>query len=257
MYIENSRAKGVRASCQVASKIMAQLEKSIILGCTTWQINELAINLMRQFNVRSAFLGYRGFPGCICTSVNDEVLHGIPSRSRILKGGDTIKIDMGVVLNGFYSDMATTILIDDGSDVSVENRAMMNANLSALMAGIAAARSNNTTREIASAIYDSLKSKGYEPVDNMCGHGVGLRLHEPPAVPNRTDGWDCTAVLRPGMTIAIEPMIGIGTTKSRIKNDGWTLVMDNGKSSSHFEHTILITDGDPEILTKGEQNGIY
>jgi methionyl aminopeptidase len=249
MYVESNQVRGIRASCKIAAQVMTKLEKSIISGNTTLQVNEMAEKLMDAFQVRSAFLGYRGFPGCICISVNDEVLHGVPSKSRVISGGDIIKVDMGVVLNGYYSDMATTVLIDDGSEVSIENRKLMNANVSALMAGISAARPNNTTWHIASAIYDSLKSKGYEPVDDMCGHGVGLKLHQPPVVPNRTEGWDCTAILKPGMTIAIEPMVGIGTTKARIKNDGWTLVMENGKSASHFEHTVLITDGDPEILT--------
>lgn len=250
MYTETSKVRGVRASCKIAAKIMGLITKEIGVGVSTLYVNKVAEQAMHDFGVRSAFLGYRGFPGSVCISVNEEVLHGIPSDSKILANSDVVKIDMGVVLNGYYSDMATTVLIDDGSENSKLNRRLMDANISALMAGISAARPQSTVEAISSAIYATLKSRGYEPVDNMCGHGIGSQLHESPSIPNRTDGWDCSAVLYPGMTIAIEPMVGIGTSKARITNDGWTLVMDNGKSSSHFEHTVLITDGDPEVLTK-------
>jgi len=248
-YTETSKIRGIRASCKIASKVMKLITQEIKFGVTTLYLDSVAEKAMSDFGVRSAFRGYRGFPGSICISVNEEIVHGIPSESKIISQGDMVKIDMGVILNGYYSDMATTILIDDGSENSVANRHLMDANLSALMAGISAARPKSIVAAISSAIYKVLQDKGYEPIDDLCGHGVGIHLHEPPAIPNKIEGWNCSPVLKSGMTIAIEPMVALGTSKARIANDGWTLVTDNGKSASHFEHTILITDGEPEILT--------
>lgn len=249
MTMETDRIKGVRESCRIASMVMERASRVVVKGATTFDVAEVAAEAMAKFGARSAFLGYHGFPGVLCISLNDEVLHGIPSRKRVISGGDIVKLDLGVVFNGFYSDMAATFLIDDGSVPSDANRRLMEATLSALMSGIAAARPGVTVEAVATAIYGKLKSRGYEPVDSMSGHGVGRRLHEPPLVPNRTEGWDCSAVLSPGMTIAIEPMVGAGTTKIRVRNDGWTVVVEDGMPSSHFEHTVLITEGDPEILT--------
>lgn len=248
--IDKQKIEGVRNSCKIAAEIMGRISNFISEGMTTKDLDIFAAKSMAEFKVRSAFLGHNGFPGSICVSVNEEILHGIPAISKVINRGDVVKVDMGVVLNGFYSDTAYTFLIEDSSQKSIEARHLMDANLSALMAGIDAARPDKTVGAVALAIQNALKSRGYEPVDNMCGHGVGTRLHETPSVPNRLDGWDCSAMLRQGMTIAIEPMVGIGTRTIMVKSDGWTLVTNNGRDSSHFEHTILITENEPEILTK-------
>lgn len=245
-----ARVNGVRQSCKIAALVMERISHSVVEGATTYDIEKVAAEAMNELKVRSAFLGYHNFPGSICVSVNEEVLHGIPSRSKRIYGGDIVKVDMGVVCDGFYSDMAATFLIDDCSEISVSNRMLMSANLSALMAGINIVRSGIHVQDISAAIETSLKSKGYEAVDNMCGHGVGAKLHELPSIPNKVNGCDPNPFLTSGMTIAIEPMVGMGTTKVRVKNDGWTLVTDNGKNSSHFEHTVLVTDDGYEILTK-------
>lgn len=240
--------EGVRKSCKIASQVMLATSRAVFAGSTTLDVEAHAVVAMKAFGVRSAFFGYHGFPGEICVSINDEILHGIPSKRRI-REGDLVKIDLGVICDGFYSDMAQTFLIDDGSDECREKRRLSDATLSSLTTGMWYARAGSTVQKIAEAISASLKSNGYLPVKGMSGHGVGVRLHEPPSIPNEVDGWDCSTVLSAGMTIAIEPMVGMGSPKARIGSNGWVVVMSDGMPSAHFEHTILITEGDPEILT--------
>jgi methionyl aminopeptidase len=245
----NQRIQGIKKSCKAAVLVMEAVENSIREGVATVEIEAAAYQAIEQQGGRSAFLGYRGFPGVVCISINEEVLHGIPSHDRIVKRGDMIKVDLGVVLNGWYSDMASTFLVDDGSESTSNKRRLKDATISALMAGISAAKAGNTTKDVASAIQTMLSSRGFEPVDGMTGLGVGLRLHESPIVPNRVEGCKCDDVLVEGMTIAIEPMVGMGSPKAKVKHDGWTLIMADGQPSAHFEHTVLITNKGPEILT--------
>jgi len=243
------RTEGVRASCRVAAAVMAAVQPTVRAGSSTLDVDAVAAETMRRMGVRSAFLGHHGFPGSVCISINEEVLHGIPSRTRTISPGDIVKVDLGVVKDGFYSDMAQTFVIDDGEDATRQKRSLMDAALSALMAGIAAVKDGEKVLAVATAISGVLRSRGYEPIDGMSGHGVGVRLHEPPQVPNRIEGWDCSAVMRRGMTLAIEPMVGLGSPKARFRSDGWTVVMSDGLPSAHFEHTVLVTDGQAEVLT--------
>jgi len=246
---DEKTVNGVRNSCHIASDVMQQISKSITIGMSTLDVDKLAAETMKDMGVRSAFLGYHGFPGHICISLNEEVLHGIPSACRLISAGDLVKVDLGVVLDGYYSDTAKTFLMEDNQSDLTHKKKLMDATLSALMSGISAAKAGHQVKAIASAIHNSLNNSGYEPVDNMSGHGVGIMLHQPPQVPNKVEGWDCNSLLTVGMTIAIEPMVGAGTSRIRIKNDGWTIVMEDHMPSAHFEHTVLITDGEPEILT--------
>ena len=253
---EETRTAGMRRSCCAAASVMEACSKAVRVGASTWDIEAVAKREIARTVGRSAFLGYHGFPGVLCTSINDEILHGIPSKSRIICGGDLVKLDLGVVVDGYYSDMAASFLMDDGSESSRKKRALMDATLSALMACVSPLiRSGMPVLMISACIEGHLASKGYKPIDDMTGHGVGLRLHESPVVPNAVPPGikDLSAtndMLVAGMTIAVEPMACMGSTKCRIKNDGWTIVMEDGFSAAHFEHTLLITDGAPEILTR-------
>lgn len=246
---------GIRKSCTAAASVMASVSSSIRIGMTTADVDVVAAKAMSAIGVRSAFLGHHGYPHSACVSVNSEVLHGLASPSRRIAGGDVVKVDLGVVSDGYFSDMAQTFVMDDQSVSSVEGRRLSNAVLSALMAGINVARVGNTVTSITMAIESSLKTAGLLPVLDMMGHGVGKRLHEPPEVPNslkdnelfRKDRKDVP--LLPGMVLAIEPMAGLGKPDIVVASDGWTVLMADGMASAHWEHTILVTDGEPEILT--------
>ena len=252
---ENKTLVGIRKSCKAAAAVMEAASKAVRVGLTTADVEAVVAKEIARQGGRSAFLGYHGFPGALCISLNDEVLHGIPSKSRKLANGDLVKLDLGVVLDGYYCDMATTILLDDGSDMSKRKRLLMDATMSALMTSInGLARAGMPVLMISGMIQGHLASKGYKPVEGMTGHGVGLRLHESPVVPNEVpEGMKDLSgqeKLIAGMTLAIEPMAGMGSPKVRIKQDGWTLAMEDGLPAAHFEHTVLITNGDPEILTR-------
>ena len=253
---EDARTTGMRRSCRIAAHVMDAASKAVRVGMTTADVEAVAAREIARLGGRSAFLGYHGFPGVLCVSINDEILHGIPSSSRRMSEGDLVKLDLGVVVDGYYSDTATTILLDDGSDFSKKKRALMDATLSSLMAcACGLVRAGMPVLMISSIIEGHLASKGYKPIDDMTGHGVGIRLHEAPAIPNAVPPGieDLSAtndMLVAGMTIAVEPMVCMGATKCRVKSDGWTIVMEDGLPAAHFEHTILITDGAPEILTR-------
>ena len=232
---------------------MREVGASIKVGSRLLDIEAVAVSTMSKLGVRSAFLGINGFPGSVCISVNEEVIHGIPSHRRI-NPGDVIKVDLGVVKDGWYSDTASTFLMDDGSQEFAAKRGLSNTTLFALMAGISAAKAGNRVFDISKAIEAVINGGGYYAVEGMSGHGVGQRLHLPPQIPNQTEGWDCSSVLKEWDVLAIEPMVGMGSGKVRIKPDGWTIIMSDGRPSAHFEHTILVTNGEPEILTETGTN---
>ena len=245
--MKTERENGVRKSCKAASSVMQEVLKSVQVGTTLLSVQSTALEAIQRQGAKSAFLGYRGYPGVLCLSVNEQVLHGIPSN-RVILLGDAVKLDLGLYLDGWYSDMATTVCLGSASEYPVMNR-LSSAVSASLMAGIRVARAGNHTRDIAEAVDGTLTSMGYKPVEEMCGHGVGHGLHESPQVPNCLRGWGGDDKLFNGMIIAIEPMAGAGSPSIRIMPDGWTVVMADREPSSHFEHTVLITDGDPEVLT--------
>jgi methionyl aminopeptidase len=253
--LNTAKIDGVRHSCKVAAEVMKIASGAVAEGVTTADVADVVAKEIARLGGRSAFLGYHGFPGVLCISLNDEILHGIPSAKRRLAKGDLVKLDLGVVVDGYYSDMATTILIDDGSEMSKKKRLLMDATLSALMLSITpAVKAGSPILMISDMIQKHLASRGYKPVDGMTGHGVGMRLHEYPIVPNEVPvglkDFSGKEKLEAGMTIAIEPMAGMGGPKVNLKQDGWTLTMADRMPSAHFEHTVLVTDGDPEILTR-------
>lgn len=234
----------MREAGRVASDVLQQLAKAVEPGRTTGEIDALAAELMRQHDSKSAFLGYRGFSGQICISINEEVVHGIGGPRRI-QPGDIVKIDVGVVKGGFIGDNATTVA---AGDIPLETKRLLAATEQSLYEAISWARAGKRLFDLCGAVDEYVAPLGFTVVREFVGHGVGRKLHEEPQVPNyRPNGK--SPILMPGMTLAIEPMVNAGRPGVRILDDGWTVVTTDGKASSHFEHTVLVTDGEPEILT--------
>jgi methionyl aminopeptidase len=234
----------MRPACVLAQTILDEVCDFIQPGLTTKQIDEFAAGRMRNYGARSAFLGYRKFPCHLCLSVNDQVVHGLATERR-LRFGDIISLDVGVVYHGWIGDTARTIAV---GGCSVEAQRLMDVTEQALYLGIAQALPGNRVADVSRAIQRYVEGNGYSVVREFVGHGVGRSMHEDPQVPNFDDGKKSPR-LQPGMTIAIEPMVNAGSPDVRILNDGWTVVTKDGQLSAHFEHTVLVTGAEPEILT--------
>jgi methionyl aminopeptidase len=236
-------------SMRVAGKIVAlALEKvglAIRPGITTGEIDQVAESTIRGLGAIPAFLGYNGYPATACVSVNDEVVHGIPG-SRVLLDGDVVGIDLGAIIAGWHADAAFTFPV---GAISAAAARLLTAGQEALTRGIAAAVSGNKIRDIGQAIASYTMAEGYSVVRDLCGHGIGRKLHEPPQVPNYPTFGEGDRILQSGMTLAIEPMINAGSADVRLLEDGWTYVTEDGALSVHFEHTIVIGPTGPEILT--------
>lgn len=234
----------MRVAGSIASSILQELAKATKPGVTTGDIDQLAAELMRHHDCKSAFLGYRGFKGQICISVNEEVVHGIGGPRRILPG-DVVSIDVGVVKSGYIGDNATTVAV---GDVSLETKRLLAVTEQSLFEAIKFARAGTKLADLCGAVEAFVVPHGFTIVREFVGHGVGKRLHEEPNVPNfRPQGKSPT--LMAGMTLAIEPMVNAGVAGVRILDDGWTVITEDRKPSAHFEHTVLVTAGEPEILT--------
>jgi methionyl aminopeptidase len=213
-------------------------------GVTTRDIDEYAASRIKAYGARSAFLGYRKFPCHLCISVNEQVVHGLAGPRR-LNFGDIVSLDVGVVYRGFIGDNARTVAV---GGCSVEAQRLMDVTERALSEGIAQAVPGNRVANISRAVQSYVESHGYSVVREFVGHGVGRSMHEEPQVPNFVDG-KSSPKLRAGMTIAIEPMVNAGAPDVVMLKDGWTVVAKDGSLSAHFEHTVLITESEPEILT--------
>lgn len=215
-------------------------------GVSTLELDNIIRHYIEKSGAKPSFLGYGGFPGSACISVNEEIIHGIPRANKILREGDIVKIDVGACYKGFHGDSANTFGVGNISD---EAKRLIETTKESFFKGAAKAVAGNRIGDIGSAVYNHAVSNGYGVVKRYVGHGVGHDLHEDPEVPNfGTAGRG--ARLFPGMTIAIEPMINEGTFEVKEKNDGWTVVTADGKLSAHYEHTVLITpDGEPLLLT--------
>lgn len=215
-------------------------------GVSTLELDNIIRHYIEKSGAKPSFLGYGGFPGSACISVNEEIIHGIPRANKILREGDIVKLDVGACYKGFHGDSANTFGVGNISD---EAKRLIETTKESFFKGAAKAIAGNRIGDIGSAVYDHAVSNGYGVVKRYVGHGVGHDLHEDPEVPNfGTAGRG--ARLFPGMTIAIEPMINEGTFEVKEKNDGWTVVTADGKLSAHYEHTVLITpDGEPLLLT--------
>ncbi len=214
-------------------------------GATTAEIDRLAERETRRRGATPAFKGYRGFPASLCISVNEEVVHGIPSEQRSLREGDVVSLDFGVFVGGFYGDSAVTVPV---GQVAPEAARLIDATRAAMHAGIGAARAGNRLHDIGHAVQRVAEGAGFSVVRDFVGHGIGRRLHEEPQVPNY--GTEGTGVrLKPGMVLAIEPMVNAGLPEVEILDDGWTAITLDRRPSAHFEHTVAIGPEGPTILT--------
>ena len=235
----------MRVSCKNLSVMFDELEKIIKPGISTWEINKVGEEIIRDFGCIPNFKNYEGYPASICTSVNEVVVHGIPSKKRILKEGDIISLDAGMIYKGYHSDAARTYAV---GEVSKEAKQLMDVTRQCFFEGIKFAKAGNHLHQISNAIGAYCEKFGYGVVRDLVGHGVGCELHEDPQIPNfiqKSRG----IRLRPGMTLAIEPMVNAGRYDVEWTDDDWTVITEDGSLSAHYENTILITDGEPEILT--------
>lgn len=238
--------EGIRTSCKLLAELFQRLEEFIEPGMSTWDIDLFAAEVISKMGGKAAFLGYGGFPGSICSSVNDTVIHGIPSKKEILREGDIIGCDIGIEKDGYFSDSAHTYAVGAVSD---EAACLMKKTEECLYVGINAAVRGGRIKDIGKAITEYLKPFGYGIVHSYCGHGVGLDVHEDPQIPNNYPSRGMNHRLKKGMVLAIEPMINLGTPEVEVLEDDWTVKTEDRALSAHFEHTILITDDKPEILT--------
>lgn len=235
----------MREAGRILCKVHEELGKIIQPGITTLEIDKLGKKLIESYGCIPSFLGYHGYPASICVSVNDEVVHGIPSKKRILREGDIVSLDAGVIYKGYHSDAARTYGVGKISDEAAK---LIEVTKQCFFEGIKYAREGCHLHEISAAIGAYAESFGYGVVRDLVGHGVGSALHEDPQVPNfkqETRGMR----LKAGMTLAIEPMINAGQYNVRWLDDEWTVVTADGSYSAHYENTVLITDGEPEILS--------
>ncbi len=239
----------IKESCKIVGETLQLMKVNVKPGITTKELDQIAEDYIKSNNAIAAFKGYSqagsvDFPGTICSSVDDEVVHGIPG-SRVLKEGEIISLDVGVLKNGYYGDAALSVAVGNISD---EKKKLMEVTEKSLYLGIEQAKASNRLHDISAAIQEYVEANGYSIVKDLCGHGVGKFLHEDPSIPNY--GRRGTGVkLKSGMTLAIEPMVNSGNFRVRTGLDGWTVLTADGSPSAHFEHTILVSNGRPEILT--------
>ncbi len=240
--------EAMRPACGVASTVLTEVAAFIQPGVTTKEVDDFAASRMKHYGAKSAFLGYRKYPCHICISVNDQVVHGL-AGPRVLRFGDIVSVDVGVIHNGFIGDTAKTVAV---GGCGLLGQKLMDTTEKALYEGIAQAVAGKRVADISRAIQQMVENNGFSVVREYVGHGVGRSMHEEPQVPNFVDG-KSSPKLRPGMTIAIEPMVNAGLPGTKTLNDGWTVVTQDGSLSAHFEHTVLITEAEPEILTWPER----
>lgn len=239
----------MRAAGRILGRAHRELAQEIKPGMTTWEIDRIGEDIIRSYGCIPSFLNYHGFPASVCVSVNDVVVHGIPSKEQFVKEGDIISLDMGVIYKGYHSDAARTIAVGEVSRQAAE---LIQRTRLSFFAGMKYAKAGNRLFDISAAVNDYADRFGYGVVRDLVGHGIGTRMHEPPEVPNfrqRRRGMRLVS----GMTIAVEPMINLGTWRVRWSGDGWTVRTADGSLSAHYENTILITETGPEILSVTEE----
>ena len=235
----------MREAGRILAEVHAKLGKAIEPGMSTLDIDRLGEELIRGYGCVPNFLNYGGFPAAICVSVNEEVVHGIPRRDHILKEGDIVSLDAGLIYKGYHSDAARTHKV---GEVSQEVQKLLDVTKQSFFEGIKMARPGNHLYDISNAIDDYVSGFGYGIVQDLVGHGIGTKLHEDPQVPNFRQKKKGMKLI-PGMTLAVEPMINLGTWEVVWMEDKWTVITKDHKPSAHYENTILITDGEPELLT--------
>lgn len=241
--------KRMRAAGRVVSEVLMRLEEEAKEGVTTWELNEIAEKICATGGFKAAFKGYANYPASVCFALNEEIVHGIPSKKKVLRDGDIVGIDFGVLLNGYYADSAITVAVGKIRPVAEK---LLRVTRDSLYRGIDMVKSSNRVLDISKEIQTYVEKEGFSIVRDFVGHGIGRELHEEPQVPNfiPPNGKGGGIRLRSGMVMAIEPMVNEGSEKTKILEDGWTAVTYDGKLSAHFEHTVALTDNGPEILTE-------
>jgi methionyl aminopeptidase len=235
----------MRAANQLVARVLAQLAAAVAEGVTTADLDALAERLVREGGAEPAFKGYRGYPATLCASINQEVVHGIPSRTRALRKGDIVSLDMGVKLNGFYGDSAVTVAV---GDVPEKTRELLRVTREALERAIGQAKVGGRLSDIGHAVQECVEAHGFSVVREFVGHGIGERLHEEPQIPNYGQAGRGPK-LAAGMVLAIEPMVAMGRPEVKVLGDGWTAVTKDGSLAAHFEHTVAVTAAGPLVLT--------
>lgn len=236
----------MRRAGKLAARALAEMGRKVAPGVSTKDLDKIAEKVIRDGGGIPTFIGYRGYPASICASINEEVVHGIPSAKRVLKEGDVIGLDVGATLDGFVGDTAATFAV---GKISEEAARLLKTTEESLFAGIAKMRAGNRLGDVSHAIQELAEAAGYGVVRDFVGHGIGRQMHEEPAVPNYGQAGSGLR-LEEGLVLALEPMLNAGTHRVRVLEDGWTVVTEDNKFSAHFEHTVAITADGPEILTK-------
>ena len=235
----------MREACRISANALKMAGEAVEPGVSTWEIDNIVRKYIQEQGAKPSFLGYGGFPASACISVNNVVIHGIPSKKQILKSGDIVSVDVGAFIDGFHGDNAYTFAC---GDISAEARALLDATEECLYLGIKQAVAGNRIGDIGNAVQSYAEERSYSVVRDFVGHGVGAKLHEDPSVPNYGTAGRGVRLL-PGMTIAIEPMITAGNYAVKVLDDDWTTVTVDGSLAAHFEHTIAITPNGPVIMT--------
>jgi len=236
----------MRRSSKIVATVLSEIRDLVEPGMTTLDLDKYAEKRIRDHDAKPSFKGYQGFPGSICSSINNEVVHGIPSKRKIINDGDLLKVDTGAFYNGYHGDSCITICVGNTSDTAIE---LSKVAKEALMLGIKQIRPQNKLLDIAGAIEDHVKANGFSIVEDYTGHGVGRNLHEEPSVFNFRTSDLPNVTLREGMTIAVEPIINLGSKYCKTLSDGWTVITKDGNLSAQWEHTVLVTKNGFEILT--------
>ena len=237
----------MRRSGKIVRQVLDEVAAMVKAGVSTMDLERAAAKKIKDLGAKPAFKGYYDYPCVLCTSVNQEIVHGIPNDKRVLKEGDIVSIDCGVVLDGYYGDAAVTVPVGDGQNEMVKK--LLKVTQESLYKGIEKARIGNTVGDVGAAVQEHVEANGFSVVREFVGHGIGTKLHEDPQVPNfGTRGHG--ARLREGMVIAIEPMVNIGRPGARVLEDKWTAVTEDGSLSAHFEHCVAVTSDGPVILTQ-------
>lgn len=240
-----SEIKKMQKGGRIAHRTIELIKEAAYPGITTLELDKLAVNFLKKNKARPAFLGYKNYPATLCTSVNDQVVHGIPGSYR-LKSTDILSVDMGVYYDGYYSDIATTIPV---GQISEEAERLIRVTKESFYEGLSKAKVGYRLFDISVAIQSKAENAGYSVVREFVGHGIGRSLHEEPQLPNYGES-NTGPRLKPGMTICIEPMVNVGKEGVKLLSDGWTVATNDGSLSAHFEHTVAITPNGPLILTK-------
>jgi len=249
IYIYNSdELAAIEKACIITAEVLDEIEEIIKVGSSTYDIDSLVKDIITKSGGKPAFLGYNGFPASTCISINEEVVHGIPSREVRLNDGDIVGIDIGVYYNGFYGDSARSYAI---GRITGQAELLLKTTKDALYAGISKCVVGNRISDISNAVETTVSKCGFSPVREFIGHGIGKNLHEEPSIPNYGEPGKGPRI-KNGMVFAIEPMINMGTPEVDVLKDGWTVVTRDRKISAHFEHTVCVIDGTAKILTRGK-----